>query len=140
MRAGNRQIISSFSYISKGFHIKRAGALQVVISSSINCSVPPIHSVQTQNQAFKFLLRQREISQSSAWQETPAHCSPTTAPYCFRHREAKGTGNWRQQQELRSAPFHATVHLPHGRTNHKNPHKRALQSGKAGVLQLLNVT
>lgn len=59
MRVDNRQIISYFSYISKGFYIKRAAALQVVISSSINCSVLAIHSVQTQHWAFKFLLTQR---------------------------------------------------------------------------------
>ena len=62
MRADYRQIISYFSYISKGFRSKQAGALQVVVSSSINCSILAIHSVQTQHQAFKFLLTQRGCS------------------------------------------------------------------------------
>jgi len=123
MRVDNRQIMPYFSCVSKGFHTKQAGALQVAISSSINCSVLAIHSAQPQHQAFKFLLIHREISLSSAWQETPADCSPTITPYCYAHREAKGTGSSRRQQEPQIAPLHTTVHLPHGRTNQKNPHK-----------------
>lgn len=133
IRVDNRQIISYFSYISNGFYIKRAGALQVVISSSINCSVLAIHSVQTQNRAFKFLLTQR-------WQETSADRSPTTVLYYYGHQEAEGTGTSGHHQELQSAHL-LQPHPSQERTNQNHPHERlALQSGEAGVLQLLNVT
>lgn len=138
MRVDNRQRISYFSCISKRFHIKQAGVLRVVTSSSINCSVLEIRSVQSQHRSFKFLLTHREISQSSARQD-PAGCSPTTAPYGDGHREAKGTGSFKTTAAAteRSSACSCTP------TAWKNKPKIPTQTtspGQAGVLRQLSVT